>query len=55
MHKDDGKSILQWVAWLKGDILAFKSSAEAAPSEHHRYGYTRGFCVGFAAGTGAGT
>lgn len=32
MHKDDGQSILQWVARLKGDILAFKSSAEAAPA-----------------------
>jgi hypothetical protein len=24
-------------------------------SEHHGYGYTRGFCAGFAAGTGMGT
>jgi len=32
LHRDDGQSILQWVEWLKGDILAFKSSAEAAPA-----------------------
>lgn len=33
MHRNDGESILQWVSRLQaaGDILAFKSSSQAAP------------------------